>query len=124
MYFLIHLPGYQPLNNYPEISDNVYEIPIDPFTDIDENNKPKWEKVRFAPISVSNSIDKDAIVGDDGYFINNHYMNREIVLQVLFESFYDDIKKMTVALNDANRLYDDAIVRIIYNNIIYILIKL
>lgn len=84
--------------------------------DIDNKNKPKWEKIRFGPISVSNSIDKDAIVGDDGYFINNHYLNREVLLQVLFESFYDEIKKMTVALNDAVRLYDDAIVRIIYNN--------
>ncbi len=85
-------------------------------TDIDANNNPKWERVRFGPISVSNSIDKDAIVGDDGYFLNNHYLDREVLLQVLFESFYDEIKKMTVALNDAIRLYDDAIVRIIYNN--------
>ena len=85
-------------------------------TDIDSKNVPKWEKIRFGPISVSNSIDKDAIVGDDGYFLNNHYLDREVLLQVLFESFYDEIKKMTVALNDAIRLYDDAIVRIIYNN--------
>ena len=81
-----------------------------------EQNKPIWSDAYFAPISVSNSIEKDKMVGDDQYFLNNKVVDREVLLQVLFTKHYKEIQKVAESLNDAKRLYLDAISRIIYNN--------
>ena len=37
-------------------------------------------------------------------------------MDVLFNDYYEEIRKMTISLNDAKGLYKDAISRIIYNN--------
>lgn len=81
-----------------------------------ENNKPVWKDAYFGPISISNSIEKDKLVGDNQYFLNNKIVDREVLLQVLFTKHYKEIQKVAEALNDAKRLYLDAISRIIYNN--------
>ena len=83
----------------------------------DEGN-PIWKDARFSPISVSNGISKDEIVGDNEYLINNRLVDREELIKVLFDRFYYEIKKTTESLNEATRLYKDAITRIIYNNTI------
>lgn len=85
-------------------------------TDIDEDNVATWTTVRFGPISISASFDKEQQIPDNSYFINNHYLDKDTLVDVLFEYFYDDIRKFAEAINDAMRLYNDAIVRIIYNN--------
>ena len=83
---------------------------------VDEYGNPVWEKSYFSPISVCNSLEKDSLVGDGEYMLNNKLINRAALLKVLFTSYYSEIKKTTIALSDAFRLYEDAIVRIIYNN--------
>ncbi len=83
---------------------------------VNEQGKPTWKNVRFAPISISNSLEKDAMVGDNEYFINNRLVDKKVLMNVLFTSFYYEIKKVTESLSEATRLYKDAINRIIYNN--------
>ncbi len=83
---------------------------------INEQDKPVWLDAYLAPISVTNGTDKDALVGQDEYVLNNKLVNRESLLQVLFERHYREIKKLTEAMEDAKKLYQDAISRIIYNN--------
>lgn len=83
---------------------------------LDENGNPIWKNSYFSPISVCNSQEKDTLVGQGEYMLNNKLINREALLKVLFTSYYSEIKKTTMALNSAYRLYEDAIIRIIYNN--------
>jgi len=84
---------------------------------VNEQSKPIWSDAYLSPISVSNGIDKDLLVGDKEYVLNNKLVDQEELLSVLFSKHYREIKKMTEALNDAKKLYTDAISRIIYNNI-------
>ena len=84
---------------------------------VNEQSKPIWKDAYLSPISVSNSIDKDHLVGEAEYVLNNKLVDKEILLEVLFSKHYREIKKMTEALNDAKKLYTDAISRIVYNNI-------
>lgn len=81
-----------------------------------EYKKPVWSDAYLSPISVSNSIDKDNLVGDNEYILNNKLINRTALINTLYERFYPEIKKMTEAINDAKKLYIDAVIRIIYNN--------
>lgn len=83
---------------------------------INESSKPIWIDAYLAPISVSNSIDKDQNIGDNEYLINNKLVDRESLLKVLFDKYYREIQKLTEAINDAQKLYSDALIRIIYNN--------
>ncbi|MGN1371317.1 MAG: hypothetical protein ACI4XM_03480 [Candidatus Coprovivens sp.] len=83
---------------------------------INEQGKPEWIDSYLSPISISNSIDKDQLVGDNEYMLNNKLINRDVLLEVLFEQHFTEIRKMTEAINDAIKLYKDAISRIIYNN--------
>jgi hypothetical protein len=84
---------------------------------VNEQSKPIWHDAYLSPISVSNGIDKDMLVGPGEYVLNNKLIDQEILLSVLFDKHYREIKKMTEALNDAKKLYTDAISRIVYNNI-------
>ena len=84
---------------------------------VNEQSKPIWNDAYLSPISVSNSVDKDTLVGDNEYVLNNKLVDKDILLEVLFSKYYREIKKMTEALNDAKKLYADAMSRIIYNNI-------
>lgn len=84
--------------------------------ELNNSGNPSWDSVHFGPISVSNSIDKDDMIADNEYMLNNRLVNKEKLLNILFEEYYNDIKKISESLNDAIRLYDDAITRIIYNN--------
>lgn len=83
---------------------------------ISSSGKPIYTDVRLAPLSVSTSLENENSMADNEYCINNRAVDREVLLDVIFEKYYKLIKKMTEALNDANRLYKDAISRIIYNN--------
>ena len=83
---------------------------------IDTNGQPIWQTSYLGPISVSNSTDKDQLIGDNEYLINNRIVDRNIMLKVLFDKYFNEIKKVTTSLNDAKKLYIDAISRIIYNN--------
>ena len=83
---------------------------------MNEQGKPEWTDAYFGPISISNGIDKDSLVNNGEYVLNNIIVDRNIVLDCLFKNHYKEIKKMTEALNDAKKLYMDAISRIIYNN--------
>ena len=84
---------------------------------VNEQSKPIWNDAYLSPISVSNGLDKDLLVGPNEYVLNNKLVDQEVLLKVLFDKYYREIKKMTEALNDAKKLYTDAISRIIYNNI-------
>lgn len=83
---------------------------------LNAQQKPLFLDARFSPISVNSSIDKENSIKIGEYYINNCLIDKEILMDVLFNKYYKDIKKMTEALNDAQRLYKDAISRIIYNN--------
>lgn len=83
---------------------------------INEQGKPVWLDAYLSPISVSNSIEKDSLVGDNEYLLNNKLVNKEALIQVLFKSYYRELRKLIEAINDAKKLYNDAISRIIYNN--------
>lgn len=83
---------------------------------INEQGKPIWSDAYLSPISVSNGIEKDELIGNNEYLLNNKLIDKEVLLKVLFEKYYKQIKKMTEAINDAKKLYSDAISRIIYNN--------
>ncbi len=83
---------------------------------INEQGKPTWTDCYFSPISVSSNEEKEREIPDKAYQINNRLIDRETLIEVLFETYYDEIKKLTIALNDAKGLYKDAISRIIYNN--------
>lgn len=83
---------------------------------INEQGKPEWIDSYLSPISVSNSIEKDEQVGDNEYHLNNKLLNKDLLIEVLFENHYPEIRKMTEAINDAMKLYKDAISRIAYNN--------
>ncbi len=83
---------------------------------INEQGKPIWTDAYLSPISISNSVDKDELIKDNEYLLNNKLIDKDILLSVLFEKHYREIKKMTEAINDAKKLYSDAISRIIYNN--------
>ena len=83
---------------------------------INEQGKPEWIDSFLSPISVSNSIEKDEQVGDNEYHLNNKLLNKDLLIEVLFENHYPEIRKMTEAINDAMKLYKDAISRIAYNN--------
>ena len=85
-------------------------------TSIDELGIPVWTDAHLSPISVSNSQEKDLLVGDNEYMLINRLIDRNELIKVLFERFYREIKKLSEALNDAKKLYKDAINRIIYNN--------
>ena len=81
-----------------------------------EYKKPVWSDAYLSPISVTNSIDKDDLVGDNEYMLNNKLVNKTALINTLFERFYPEIRKMSEAINDAKKLYIDAVIRIIYNN--------
>jgi len=81
-----------------------------------EQKKPVWLDAYFGPLSVSNSLEKDKLVEDNQYMLNNKILDRAVVLQVLFTKHYKEIQKVAEAICDAKRLYVDAISRIIYNN--------
>lgn len=81
-----------------------------------EYKKPVWSDAYLSPISVTNSIDKDNLVGDNEYILNNKLVNKSALINTLFERFYPEIRKMSEAINDAKKLYIDAVIRIIYNN--------
>ena len=81
-----------------------------------DQKKPQWSDAYFGPISISNSVEKDQLVGEDEYYLNNKMVSREVLLQVLFTKHYKEIQKVAEALSDAKRLYLDAASRIIYNN--------
>lgn len=81
-----------------------------------EYKKPVWSDAYLSPISVTNSIDKDNLVGDNEYILNNKLVNKTALINTLFERFYPEIRKMSEAINDAKKLYIDAVIRIIYNN--------
>lgn len=83
---------------------------------INEQGKPEWIDSYLSPISVSNSTEKDEQVGDNEYHLNNKLINKDLLIEVLFENHYSEIRKMTEAINDAMKLYKDAISRIAYNN--------
>lgn len=83
---------------------------------INENSKPVWVDAYLSPVSVSNSIEKDSQLGANDYQINNKIIDRTALINTLFNRFYSEIKKLTEAMSDAKKLYDDAIIRIIYNN--------
>ena len=83
---------------------------------LNDNGKPLYIDARMAPISTMGTIAKEKLVADNEYFINNKYINKEALINVLFETYYNSFKKLSEALNDASRLYKDAISRIIYNN--------
>ena len=85
-------------------------------TEIASDNTPLWNTAHFCPISVANNIEKDQLVADNEYCINNYLVDRNVTLSVLFEYYYHEIKKISESLSDASRLYIDAITRIIYNN--------
>ena len=85
-------------------------------TSVDELGMPVWTDAHLSPISVSNSQEKDLLVGDNEYMLINRLIDRDELIKVLFERFYREIKKLSEALNDAEKLYKDAINRIIYNN--------
>ena len=85
-------------------------------TEIDSDNTPLWNTAHFCPISVVNNLEKDQLVDENEYCLNNYIIDRSITLNVLFEDYYPEIKKISEALSDASRLYIDAITRIIYNN--------
>lgn len=85
-------------------------------TEIDSDNTPLWNTAHFCPISVVNNLEKDQLVDENEYCLNNYIIDRSITLNVLFENYYPEIKKISEALSDASRLYIDAITRIIYNN--------
>ena len=83
---------------------------------INEQGKPEWSDSYFGPISISNSLERDSYVTDSEYVLNNFIVDRQTVMNCLFKNHYKEIKKMTESLNDAKKLYTDAISRIIYNN--------
>lgn len=83
---------------------------------INENGKPVWIDSYLSPISVSNSLERDSQIGDNAYQLNNKVINHDALIKVLFDRFYSELRKLTEAIKDAQKLYDDAIVRIIYNN--------
>ena len=83
---------------------------------VNEQKKPVWIDAYLSPISISNSIEKEQLISENAYQINNKIIDRDALLNVLFERFYGEIRKLTEAICDAKKLYDDAIVRIIYNN--------
>ena len=56
---------------------------------------------------VSNGKDKDDLVGDNEYMLNNKLINRDVMLEVLYEQHYLEIKKMTEAINDAIKLANE-----------------
>ena len=85
-------------------------------TSIDKDGIPLWTDAHLSPISVSNSLEKDAAVGKNEYMLINRLIDRTELIKVLFDRFYKEIKKLAEALNDAKKLYKDAINRIIYNN--------
>ncbi len=85
-------------------------------TEIDSDNTPLWNTAHFCPISVVNNLEKDQLVDENEYCLNNYIIDRSITLNVLFEDYYPEIKKISEALSDASRLYIDATTRIIYNN--------
>ncbi len=84
---------------------------------INNEGKPIWSDAYLSPISVSNNANLDNTVKDTDYVLNNKILDRNALIQVLFDKFYREIRKLTEALNDAKKLYINAISRIIYNNI-------
>ena len=68
---------------------------------VNEQSKPIWKDAYLSPISVSNSLDKDFMVGEGEYVLNNKLVDKNILLEVLFNKHYREIKKMTESLNDA-----------------------
>lgn len=85
-------------------------------TTIDGLGMPIWTDAHLSPISVSTTLEKDESVGENEYLLINRHIDRNELIKVLFKKFYNEIKKMAEALNDAKKLYKDAINRIIYNN--------
>ena len=83
---------------------------------LNSNNMPVYYDARFCPISVSTSKEKSIIQNKKVYYLNNKLIKVDSLLEVLFEQYYDDIKKLTESISDAKNLYEDAINRIIYNN--------
>ena len=81
---------------------------------MNEQGKPEWVDSYFSPISVSSYTENE--VPDNAYLINNRLVDTQTLIDVMFESYYEDIRKLTLALYDAKTLYQDAISRIIYNN--------
>ena len=76
---------------------------------INEQGKPVWVDSYLSPISVASMVDKEKSIPEGAYCINNKVVNTNVLLEVLYEYYYDEIKKLTVALNDAKGLYQDAI---------------
>lgn len=83
---------------------------------VQDNGKPVWLDAYFAPISISTNLNKEEAIDDNEYVLNNKYIDRKVLLDVLFSKFQKDINKLAQAIADAKKLYTDAIGRIIYNN--------
>ncbi len=83
---------------------------------VNDNGKPVWMDAYFAPISISSNLNKEELIGNNEYVLNNKYIDRNALLEVLFQKYQKDINKLTQAIADAKKLYTDAIGRIIYNN--------
>jgi hypothetical protein len=81
---------------------------------MNNQGKPEWVDSYFSPISVSSYTENE--VPDNAYLINNRLVDTATLIDVMFENYYEDIRKLTLALYDAKTLYQDAISRIIYNN--------
>ena len=81
---------------------------------MNNQGKPEWVDSYFSPISVSSYTENE--VPDNAYMINNRLVDTTTLIDVMFENYYEDIRKLTLALYDAKTLYQDAISRIIYNN--------
>ncbi len=81
---------------------------------MNNQGKPEWVDSYFSPISVSSYTENE--VPDNAYMINNRLVDTATLIDVMFENYYEDIRKLTLALYDAKTLYQDAISRIIYNN--------
>ena len=83
---------------------------------INEQGKPIWVDSYLSPLSVGINEEKEKIVPTNAYCLNNRLIDKDELIDVLFNDYYEEIRKMTIALNDAKGLYRDAISRIIYNN--------
>jgi len=84
---------------------------------IDDQKIISFKDARLSPITIYSNQTKENKIPNDTYYINNEYIDVESLISTLYNKFYSEIKKIVTALNDVKRLYQDAISRIIYNNI-------
>ncbi len=83
---------------------------------VNDNGKPVWLDAYFAPVSINSNLGKEELIANNEYVLNNKYIDRDALLDVLYEKYLKDINKLAQAVADAKKLYTDAIGRIIYNN--------